>query len=102
MRKRHENLSEELRLALGAFLYRTGTQTDKFMMVLNSNAPEILDFAVIDRVPERIEFPLPTYAERERLIRMYFEKFILVPASEGKRLAFFYIDFKNFSCIFAC
>ena len=55
------------------------------MMVLASNTPEVLDFAVVDRIHEPIEFPLPTLAERERLIRLYFKKFILDPASEGKR-----------------
>lgn len=85
LRKRHENISEELRMAISAFLYRTGTQTDKFMMVLASNTPEVLDFAVVDRVHEPVEFPLPTMAERERLVRLYFEKYILRPASEGKR-----------------
>lgn len=85
LRKRHENISEELRMAISAFLYRTGTQTDKFMMVLASNTPEVLDFAVVDRVHEPVEFPLPSLAERERLVRLYFEKYILRPASEGKR-----------------
>ncbi|KAK4306246.1 hypothetical protein Pmani_021912 [Petrolisthes manimaculis] len=85
LRKRHENISEELRMAISAFLYRTGTQTDKFMMVLASNTPEVLDFAVVDRVHEPVEFPLPTMGERERLVRLYFEKYILLPASAGKR-----------------
>ncbi|XP_042889372.1 ATPase family AAA domain-containing protein 3-A-like [Penaeus japonicus] len=85
LRKRHENISEELRMAISAFLYRTGTQTDKFMMVLASNTPEVLDFAVVDRVHEPVEFPLPTLVERERLVRLYFEKYILMPAAEGKR-----------------
>ncbi|XP_045598026.2 ATPase family AAA domain-containing protein 3-A isoform X2 [Procambarus clarkii] len=85
LRKRHENISEELRMSISAFLYRTGTQTDKFMMVLASNTPEVLDFAVVDRVHEPVEFPLPTLVERERIIRLYFEKYILLPASEGKR-----------------
>ncbi|XP_064115826.1 ATPase family AAA domain-containing protein 3-B-like [Macrobrachium nipponense] len=85
LRKRHENISEELRMAISAFLYRTGTQTDKFMMVLASNTPEVLDFAVVDRVHEPVEFPLPTQPERERLVRQYFEKYILLPAAEGKR-----------------
>lgn len=85
LRKRHENISEELRMAISAFLYRTGTQTDKFMMVLASNTPEVLDFAVVDRVHEPVEFPLPTKAERERLVRLYFEKYILLPASAGRR-----------------
>lgn len=85
LRKRHENISEELRMAISAFLYRTGTQNDKFMLVLASNTPEVLDFAVVDRVHEPVEFPLPTKAERERLVRLYFEKYILLPASAGRR-----------------
>ncbi|MCL4127524.1 UNVERIFIED_CONTAM: hypothetical protein GTU68_047170 [Idotea baltica] len=85
LRKRHENISEDLRMAINAFLYRTGTQTDKFMIVLASNTPEILDMAVVDRVHEPINFPLPTLPERERLVRLYFEKYILKPAAEGKR-----------------
>ncbi|KAL7636364.1 UNVERIFIED_CONTAM: hypothetical protein RMT77_013139 [Armadillidium vulgare] len=85
LRKRHENISEDLRMALNAFLYRTGTQTDKFMMVLASNTPEILDMAVVDRVHEPVNFPLPTIDERERLVRLYFDKYILEPATKGKR-----------------
>jgi ATPase family AAA domain-containing protein 3A/B len=34
---------------LNAFLYRTGDQSGKFMMVLASNTPEQLDWAVNDR-----------------------------------------------------
>ncbi|XP_076066542.1 ATPase family AAA domain containing bor [Oratosquilla oratoria] len=85
LRKRHEDISEELRMSISAFLYRTGTQTDKFMMVLASNTPEVLDFAVVDRVHEPVEFPLPSQEERERLVRLYFDKYILQPAIEGKR-----------------
>lgn len=32
-----------------------------------------------------IEFGLPGVEERERLIRLYFEKFVLQPAAEGLR-----------------
>ncbi len=37
------------RSTLNAFLYRTGDQSGKFMMVLASNTPEQLDWAVNDR-----------------------------------------------------
>mmetsp|Transcript_81303 Transcript_81303/g.230764 ORF Transcript_81303/g.230764 Transcript_81303/m.230764 type:complete len:631 (-) Transcript_81303:410-2302(-) len=41
LRKRStENISEDLRNALNAFLYRTGEPTDKFMLVYASNQPE--------------------------------------------------------------
>ncbi|XP_066261669.1 ATPase family AAA domain-containing protein 3A homolog [Euwallacea similis] len=80
-----ENISEDLRAVLNAFLYRTGEQSDKFMLVLASNTPEQFDWAVNDRLDEMVEFLLPGLDERERLIRLYFQKFVLEPATEGKR-----------------
>lgn len=86
LRKRSsEQISEDLRATLNAFLYRTGEQSNKFMMVLASNTPEQFDWAVNDRLDEMVEFSLPRLEERERLIRMYFQKFVLEPAAEGKK-----------------
>ncbi|CAG9860531.1 unnamed protein product [Phyllotreta striolata] len=86
LRKRSsENISEDLRASLNAFLYRTGEQSPKFMLVLASNTPEQFDWAVNDRLDEMVEFDLPGLAERERLIRLYFQKFVLEPATEGIR-----------------
>ncbi|KAF7995121.1 hypothetical protein HCN44_004593 [Aphidius gifuensis] len=88
LRKRSsEHISEDLRAMLNAFLYRTGEQSNKFMLVLASNTPEQFDWAVNDRLDEMVQFELPGLQERERLIRLYFEKFVLKPATEGhKRL----------------
>lgn len=55
------------------------------MLVLASNTPEQFDWAVNDRLDEMVEFGLPGLEERERLVRLYFDKFILQPAAEGKR-----------------
>lgn len=86
LRKRSsEQISESLRATLNAFLYRTGEQSDKFMLVLASNTPQQFDWAVNDRLDEMVEFPLPTLNERERLVRLYFDKFVLQPAAQGKR-----------------
>lgn len=86
LRKRSsEQISESLRATLNAFLYRTGEQSDKFMLVLASNTPQQFDWAVNDRLDEMVEFPLPTLSERERLVRLYFDKFVLQPAAQGKR-----------------
>ena len=86
LRKRSsEKISEDLRSTLNAFLYRTGEQNDKFMLVLASNTPEQLDWAINDRLDEMIEFALPGDAERERLVRLYFDKYVLEPALEGAR-----------------
>lgn len=86
LRKRcNEQISEDLRAMLNAFLYRTGDQSNKFMLVLASNTPEQFDWAVNDRLDEMVKFSLPGREERERLIRLYFDKFILQPAIEGKK-----------------
>ncbi|XP_011310539.1 ATPase family AAA domain-containing protein 3 [Fopius arisanus] len=86
LRKRSsEHISEDLRAMLNAFLYRTGEQSNKFMLVLASNTPEQFDWAVNDRLDEMVEFQLPGIEERERLIRLYFDKFVLQPATEGTR-----------------
>jgi len=69
-------MSENMRNALSAFLYRTGTETKDFMIVLASNVPESLDKAVIDRIDDMIEFGLPEKKERETMIRHYFDVYI--------------------------
>ncbi|KAK0056454.1 ATPase family AAA domain-containing protein 3-A [Biomphalaria pfeifferi] len=82
LRKRSvEVISEDMRAALNAFLYRTGEQSQKFMLVLASNQPEQFDWAINDRLDEMVEFEIPTFEERERLVRHYFQKFVLDPAT---------------------
>ncbi|XP_050533314.1 ATPase family AAA domain-containing protein 3 [Daktulosphaira vitifoliae] len=85
LRKRSsEMISENLRATLNAFLYRTGDQSNKFMLVLASNTPEQFDWAVNDRLDEMVEFGLPGKEERERLIMLYFDKYVLTPATQNK------------------
>ena len=55
------------------------------MLVLASNQPEQFDWAINDRIDEMVEFGLPDLEERERMVRQYFDEFVLVPAKEGKR-----------------
>lgn len=71
-----DKMSENMRNALSAFLYRTGTETKDFMIVLASNVPEALDKAVIDRIDDMIEFGLPGERERETMLRHYFGVYI--------------------------
>lgn len=86
LRKRSQELiSEDLRAALNAFLYRTGEQSNKLMLVLASNQPEQFDWAINDRIDEMVEFDLPDLEERERMVRHYFDKFVLQPATEGQK-----------------
>ncbi|XP_074543588.1 ATPase family AAA domain containing 3 [Halichoeres trimaculatus] len=86
LRKRStEKISEDLRATLNAFLYRTGEQSNKFMMVLASNQPEQFDWAINDRIDEIVNFALPGPEERERLVRLYFDKYVLEPATGGRQ-----------------
>jgi len=72
-------ISEDQRNALNAFLYRTGTESDQFMMVYASNQPSQFDPAVLDRVDEMVEFGLPGLDERRSMITLYIEKYLLNP-----------------------
>lgn len=67
LRKRasDEYISEDLRNAINAFLYRTGTASHNFMVVMASNTPEQLDRAIHDRLDEMIHFDRP--GEKQRL-----------------------------------
>uniref|UniRef100_A0A7N8YL08 ATPase family AAA domain containing 3A n=1 Tax=Mastacembelus armatus TaxID=205130 RepID=A0A7N8YL08_9TELE len=86
LRKRAtEKISEDLRATLNAFLYRTGEQSNKFMLVLASNQPEQFDWAINDRIDEIVNFALPGPEERERLVRLYFDKYVLEPATGGRQ-----------------
>ncbi|KAK6477632.1 ATPase family AAA domain-containing protein 3-A-like [Huso huso] len=91
-----EKISEDLRATLNAFLYRTGEQSNKFMLVLASNQPEQFDWAINDRVDEIVNFALPGLEERERLVSSEYSphsQITLTPAREGKRLKVAQFDY---------
>ena len=52
------------------------------MLVLASNQPEQFDWAINDRLDEMVEFDSPSLTERERLVRQYFDIYVLKPATE--------------------
>ncbi|KAL2636156.1 hypothetical protein R1flu_007635 [Riccia fluitans] len=70
-------MSEAQRSALNAFLYRTGDQSKNFLLVLATNRPGDLDAAVVDRIDEVMEFPVPSIQERLDLLKLYFNKYIV-------------------------
>jgi len=78
------SLSEELRNALNALLYQTGTQSYSFMMVLATNRAEDLDSAVIDRMDESLYFPLPDEGLRRQLVTNYFNTYVLAVTKAGR------------------
>lgn len=93
LRKRStERISEDMRNALNAFLYRTGEASDKFMIVYASNQPEQFDWAINDRIDEMVEFGLPSYNERVRMIGQYIEKYLKNPIKGSAKISLFDYD----------
>jgi len=71
-----KTMSEDLRNAFNAFLYRTGDNSTDFMLVYATNQPSDFDVAVTDRVDEVVEFQLPDATQRERLLRLYLQRYV--------------------------
>ena len=85
LRKRsQEQMDEGQRAALNAFLYHTGEHSKKFMLVMASNQPEQFDWAINDRLDDMIEFDLPALEERDRILRQYFDMYILEVIAAGR------------------
>lgn len=78
------SMSEEARNVLSAFLHHTGTESDKFVVVLATNIRETLDRAVIDRIDEGFEFGLPSVKERHRMLEMFMEEHVHQPTRKGR------------------
>ena len=76
-------MSEAQRSALNALLFRTGDQSRDLVLVLATNRPKDLDTAILDRVDEAIEFPLPGEDERLRLLKLYMRKYIEMAGGES-------------------
>jgi ATPase family AAA domain-containing protein 3A/B len=71
-----ELISENLRNAINTFLYRTGTPTTKFMIVLATNTPELLDEALQDRMDEMVYFEKPSIKQRADILNYYLLKYL--------------------------
>ena len=59
-----------------AFLSRTNSSSEKYMMVLATNHPETLDPAVLSRVDKKLGIRLPGLAERAEMLELYLDKHI--------------------------
>eukprot|EP00428_Durinskia_dybowskii_P014276 CAMPEP_0170212890 /NCGR_PEP_ID=MMETSP0116_2-20130129/6067_1 /TAXON_ID=400756 /ORGANISM="Durinskia baltica, Strain CSIRO CS-38" /LENGTH=551 /DNA_ID=CAMNT_0010463437 /DNA_START=114 /DNA_END=1769 /DNA_ORIENTATION=+ len=79
-------MSEEARNVLSAFLHHTGTESDKFVVVLATNIQTVLDKAVVDRIDESFEFPLPSVQDRRRMLTMFMDEHIRRPTKKGQMI----------------
>jgi ATPase family AAA domain-containing protein 3A/B len=93
LRKRStEHISEDMRNALNAFLYRTGEASKKFMIVYASNQPEQFDWAINDRIDDIVRFELPTLDERLRMLTLYMNQYLLQPPPGSKTITVSGVD----------
>ncbi|MCL4380615.1 AAA family ATPase [Candidatus Dependentiae bacterium] len=73
--KDRSKLSDAAHNALGAFLVKTGTPSDKIMVVCATNVhPSQLDAAALSRLGMRIEFPLPDVMARKDQLIMHIDR----------------------------
>ena len=81
-------MSENLRQCVNTFLYRTGTPSEKLVVILATNNPQDLDEAVHDRIDEVVTFGLPSESERRLMLMHYLVKYCQAPQSTNEKLAF--------------
>ncbi|OMJ66861.1 hypothetical protein SteCoe_36146 [Stentor coeruleus] len=87
LRKRTtEKISEDMRNSLNALLYRTGSASYNFMLVLASNTPDQLDRAIHDRVDEIVKFDRPEEKQRVQMLYHYLLQYCSPSSSIRKKL----------------
>jgi ATPase family AAA domain-containing protein 3A/B len=81
-------ISEPMRHTINSFLYRTGSPSDKVILILATNGPEQLDMAVHDRLDEVVGFGVPSEKERQTMLYHYLVKYCTPPESNWDKLMF--------------
>jgi ATPase family AAA domain-containing protein 3A/B len=69
--RKSSEMSEYMRHTINSFLYRTGTPSEKVVLILATNTPDQIDEAVHDRIDEVVGFGLPSIHERKQMLYHY-------------------------------
>ncbi len=86
--RKQSEMSEYMRHTINSFLYRTGSPSEKVILILATNGPEQLDEAVHDRIDEVVGFGLPSKKERQIMLYHYLVKFCTPPTSTWQKVQF--------------
>jgi ATPase family AAA domain-containing protein 3A/B len=86
--RRGKEMSEHMRHTINSFLYRTGSPSDKVVLVLATNTPDMLDEAVHDRIDEIVAFEKPSLEERKNMLYHYLVKYCTPPNSFKEKALF--------------
>lgn len=60
---------------LNAFLNQTGTESNKFMLILSTNRMEDIDDAVLSRMDRKLHIGVPQLEERKEILKRYLHRF---------------------------
>lgn len=85
LRPREESMTAELRAVINTFLARTGEPSSKIQIVLATNQVYQLDGAVLDRMNELLEIPLPGLPEREQMVKQYLLSHVIEPTQKSNQ-----------------
>jgi len=86
--RKGDDISEPMRHTINSFLYRTGTPSEKVVLVTATNNPDQLDEAVHDRIDEVVGFNLPNENERRIMLFHYLVKYCQPPSGFSEKAAF--------------
>lgn len=89
-RANDELISENLRNSINAFLYRTGCPSTKYMVVLATNAPQLLDEAIQDRMDEVLSFDSPLLEERVKIIKYHLNLYLNRLSDKWEKIKFIF------------
>lgn len=76
-----KNMDNRGKALVDAFLSRTGTKSEKFMIILATNHPQELDPAVLSRFSKKVHISLPDIAERAKILQLYLSKYFVNKAT---------------------
>jgi len=79
-------MSEDARNSLSVFLHHTGTESARVAVILATNIPESLDRAVLDRMDEEFEFPLPAVEQRRAMLDMFMDRYMYQSMKKGWKI----------------
>jgi ATPase family AAA domain-containing protein 3A/B len=88
--RKSSEMSEYMRHTINSFLYRTGSPSEKVVIVMATNGPEQLDEAVHDRIDEVVGFGLPNKKERQIMLYHYLVKYCTPPKTIWEKAMFIY------------
>jgi len=88
--RKGSDISEYMRHSINSFLYRTGTPSERVILVMATNNPEQLDEAIHDRIDEVVGFTKPNENERRIMLFHYLVQYCQPAKTPMEKAKFIY------------